>query len=826
MFGSKFFEFLADLTIRHRGRVLTAAAVLVVLASWGAARVRFNPELLAFLPEHNDEVRKFRRVVDTVGAIDRHVVVVKVPAGTDPEEVTPLIEELAGSYRSLPVVTRVEYRAPTFTFFENLIGKAALLLEPDEVSRLKEKLSASAIAESMEQNRLLLSTPQSTLTKRVVQSDPLRLHTIVAPRLRTAYGAAIDLSTGYILSEDRSTFVLIVTPSRPAHELPFARQLMRHAKAIEQAARGSGIAAEIVYAGAYAITAEDADLIRDDMLENVAFSFFGVLALFLYAFRRLSAIGYAAIPMGLAILLTFGLASITVDELNAASAGFAALLAGLGIDFITVLYERYVEERGRGQRVAESVYAMVTSTMPGVALAGFTTAATFYGFLFTDFRGMTQMGFLTGTGILLFLLSAAFVLPSLLVAREKDSAVPPRVPFHVFGTSRVMRFSMQHPRAVLFFWAAFMIVMPLLALRLEFDDDVAALRPAGNRGVAAQEYLAARFGRSFDFVMLVAEGTSVDAVMRRSEEALPLLDALVRRGTIGGYQSLSAVVPSEARQRDVIEQIREIDAAAVTADLSRAAIASGFRAGAFDSFAANLKKALAVREPLSPIDIDEDLTARFLQRTEKGWLAVTYLYPRERWARRVAPELKALEGEGLFLTGVNVVSSALREIARADAIRATLIGTGIVFVLLSIGFRSAGRAALVFIPFVAGSAGMLGLMAILGLAFNFINMFVGLMLAGVGTDYGVYILQRYLESPDDFRNTVPLTGKAVVMAALTTIVGYGSFMLSRYPGLQSLGYAATAGVGLSALAAISLLPAILSAFGQKRTSAPVVQRSK
>lgn len=824
--GSKFFEFVADLTIRHRGRVLLVAAVLAALAAWGATRVRLNPELLAFLPEHSEEVRKFRRVVGVLGAIDRHVVVVKVPATADPEELTPLIEELAARYRSLKVVTSVEYRAPGFTVPENLIEKAALLLEPDEVSQLKEKLSASAIAESMEQNRLMLSTPQSAVTKGIVQNDPLRLHTVIAPKLRKAYGATVDLSGGYILSADRSTFVLIVTPSRPAHELPFARRLMRHARDIERSALRSGIAAEIAYAGGYAIAAEDADLIRDDMLENVVFSFFGVLALFLYAFRRVSAIGYAAIPMGLAILLTFGLASVTVDELTAASAGFAALLAGLGIDFITVLYERYVEERGRGQRVAESVHAMVTSTMPGVALAGITTAATFYGFLFTDFRGMTQMGFLTGTGILLFLLSAAFVLPSLLVARERDSGIAPRAPFHVFGVSRLMRLSMQHPRAVLFLWAAFLMAMPPLALRLEFDDDVAALRPAGNRGVAAQEYLAEKFGRSFDFVMLVAEGTSVDAVMRRSEGALPLLDALVRRGAIGGYQSLSSLVPSEARQRDVIERIREIDAAAVTADLSQAAIASGFRAGAFDSFARNLEKALAVREPLSPLDIDEDLTARFLRRTEKGWLAVTYLYPRERWGRRVAPELKALEGEGLFLTGVNVVSSALREIARADAIRATLIGTGIVFVLLWIGFRSAARAALVFIPFIAGSAGMLGLMATLGLTFNFINIFVGLMLAGVGTDYGVYILQRFLESPDDFRTTLPLTGKAVVMAALTTIVGYGSFMLSRYPGLQSLGYAATAGVGLSALAAISLLPAILSAFKQKRTSAPVVQRPK
>ena len=41
------------------------------------------------------------------------------------------------------------------------------------------------------------------------------------------------------------------------------------------------------------------------------------------------------------------------------------------------------------------------------------------------------------------------------------------------------------------------------------------------------------------------------------------------------------------------------------------------------------------------------------------------------------------------------------------------------------------------------------------------------------------------------------------------IVGYGSFAISHYPGLRSIGYASTFGIGLSGLAAITLLPAIL-----------------
>jgi len=104
---------------------------------------------------------------------------------------------------------------------------------------------------------------------------------------------------------------------------------------------------------------------------------------------------------------------------------------------------------------------------------------------------------------------------------------------------------------------------------------------------------------------------------------------------------------------------------------------------------------------------------------------------------------------------------------------------------------------------------MLGLMALLGLEFNFMNIFVGLMIIGVATDYAIYMLQRYQEDPAAFRASAHETGKAIVMAALTAIVGYGSFAFSHYPGLRSIGYASTFGIGLSGLAAITLLPAML-----------------
>ena len=61
-------------------------------------------------------------------------------------------------------------------------------------------------------------------------------------------------------------------------------------------------------------------------------------------------------------------------------------------------------------------------------------------------------------------------------------------------------------------------------------------------------------------------------------------------------------------------------------------------------------------------------------------------------------------------------------------------------------------------------------------------------------------------------------GKGVVLAALTTLVGFGSLVLSGYPGLRSMGAVALMGVGFSALIALTLMPVVLQKLLPKRGS--------
>lgn len=823
---------LARLCLRHSKQIVIVALVLAAGALAAASGISFDPDLLNLIPQNNRQVNEFRKVLREMGTVDNHIVVLHMPPGRDVHEYDSLIDAIAAGYRNSPRIEDGQYKLPNpLDFVEIILPRALLFLTTDELNTVAEKLSDEAIRESVLRNRALLQTPQSFAIKQLIQFDPFNLAPVFLKKFQGASGGfRIDTSSGYYLSTDRSMLLMLTKPKHPAQDVPFAKALLAEAAMIEgraladfrdNAPAGTPLP-KIVHTGGYEIAVGDAELIRHDVVVNIVGSFVGVVALFVYGFRRPLSIVYAAAPMALGLALTFGVAGVVYGQLSSASAGFAALLAGLGIDFITVLYGRYVDERNRGATMAHGLIVAMRTSLPGIFIAAITTAATFYAFLVTDFRGMTQLGFLTGTGILFFLICVAFLLPALIVLSERRGTKrAPKLYLHSFGSDRLIDIAVDRPKAMIGIWVIFVAICGVLALGIRFSDNIQDLRAKGNPGVLNQAAVSQKFGQSFDFMMYVVEAPSLESVLDRTRAAARDLDPLVADKTIGSYQSMATFVPPPDQQRAVMDELRNgredrFNLARINRTFRDALAANGFRPDAYDNYLRLFSQSLAPREPVSIVNLDNEdlrrLTTRFVKRAGNVWISVIYVYPAgQKWPREVPPKLLAVAAKhpGDVLTGVNLVSGTLRRIVKADAVRATLIGFVFVAALMALSFRNLKMVLCAFVPFVAGATGMLGLMAVLNLEFNFMNIFVALMIIGCATDYAVYMQQRYLENPAAFAQTAHETGKAVVMAALTTIVGYGSFALSHYPGLRSIGYASTFGIGLSGLAAITLLPAIL-----------------
>jgi predicted RND superfamily exporter protein len=145
----------------------------------------------------------------------------------------------------------------------------------------------------------------------------------------------------------------------------------------------------------------------------------------------------------------------------------------------------------------------------------------------------------------------------------------------------------------------------------------------------------------------------------------------------------------------------------------------------------------------------------------------------------------------------------------------------IVIVLLS-DFRNLGRTLVALSPLAMGVTLALGILGLFGVALNPANMIAFPLVLGVGVDNGVHLLHDYLSVKAEGRHLVSQAiGRGVLVKALTTIIGFGTLMISSQRGLAGLGFCLTLGVACCMVTALVFLPAVLEMTGrrsQKRTA--------
>ena len=103
-----------------------------------------------------------------------------------------------------------------------------------------------------------------------------------------------------------------------------------------------------------------------------------------------------------------------VGALNLISVAFAVLFVGIGVDFGIQFSVRYRAERYKEPQFDKALAQAAAKAGRPLALAAAATAAGFYSFLPTDYRGVSELGLIAGTGMFIAFFAAITVLPALL----------------------------------------------------------------------------------------------------------------------------------------------------------------------------------------------------------------------------------------------------------------------------------------------------------------------------------------------------------------------------------------------------------------------------
>lgn len=685
----------------------------------------------------------------------------------------------------------------------------------------------------------------------------------------SAFGTSVGGSTRQIiLLQPRLDFGKLV-PGRAAME------------AIHAEAEALGLTADqgvtVRLTGSAALASEELESVQEGMGWVGLVSFLLVSALLWIGLRSVRLAVYLVVTLVCGLVWTAGFATAVIGYLNLISVAFAVLFIGLGVDYGLHLVLRFREENARLDDPAAAMTAAISTIGPALTLCAITGIISFFSFLPTAYDGLSELGLISGVGLIIGLFANITVTVALIalwpppvakverrtVSRPTGAAAAAAAAAAPAGPrgSFVERHAVGIVAAALITGVA---SVPVVA-ELRFDSDPMNLRDPDTESVQAFRDLMADEETRDDRAVVLAE--SLEAANRLAQK-VDQLDVVAKTVTLSDYvprdqedklaaietagllllpvlmapQQPPEVAPEALRDAlaGLLEPLDKVIAAPdAAAELATAAVDLKKSVGAFmatdpdDDRIRALDRALVGRlvsrlddlalaleaEPVTVDDLPETLRDRMVAADGTARLEI---YPK-RDVRD--PDIRrefvtAIQEITPYVTGTPATIMAAGDaVVRAILEAALYAAIGIVIVLV-ISLRSIIATVLVLIPL--GLAALLtGATAVaIGMPLNFANVIVLPLLFGLGVDSGIHIVMR---SREHRAGASALGGtstpRAVIFSGLTTIGSFCSLSISSHVGTSSMGVLLTLTLLWTLVCTLIVLPALLVLVQRRRPKA-------
>ena len=175
-----------------------------------------------------------------------------------------------------------------------------------------------------------------------------------------------------------------------------------------------------------------------------------------------------------------------------------------------------------------------------------------------------------------------------------------------------------------------------------------------------------------------------------------------------------------------------------------------------------------------------------------------------------------------YITGLPAVTYLISNNMEADLINLIPLVLLVVILILYLSFRRLGGVILPLLTIIISIVWTMGLMSLLGISLSMLDTIIPVLLVAVGSAYGIHIISHYYdeiriknfklnetEHIELILSTVKRIGKPVLLAGLTTIIGFGSLISSNVIPMKTFGTFTAIGVGFALLVSITLIPALL-----------------
>ncbi|MGJ7552574.1 MMPL family transporter [Variovorax sp. RB3P1] len=652
------------------------------------------------------------------------------------------------------------------------------------------QFTAEGLRDAINETLSMLGTPAGNAIKPLLDRDPTGETQRIAMELVPA--SAPRSEDGVWMSRTAPRALMISTTRAAGSDLDAqAVAIARVQSAYQAATREMGASApKLLLSGPPVFSVMSRDKIKTEAIHLAVVGGIVMGGLLLLAFASPRALVIAFLPVATGVVIGTASVSLVFGSVHGLTLGFGSTLIGETVDY-AIYYLIQARQVGAGAVAGTGWQRWRDLNWPTVRLGLLTSVCGFAALVFSGFPGLAQLGVFSIAGLVSAALATRYVLPVL----APDGATGMGMRKYMAQMAGALVRGLPRLR-----WPLAVLGVAALGLVLWqgghlWRADLGAMSPVPKAAQQLDETLRNDIGASDGGVLVVAYGDDEQSALRHTEAAAARLDALVDKGELIGYETVTRVLPSVETQTARIASLPSSEILrANLAEATKGMPLPASRLGPFVDDIEAARKLLPVqRADLSSGPLASVVNTLMYERPGGGWGTLVVLHPGKTF------DQGRLEAALAGLPEVQVVDVG-RELAGLyqrylhEAFVQVLLGALAVVVLLGIYLRSWRRLLAVCQPLLFAVVLVLGGMAVLQSALGILHLVGLLLIVAVGSNYALFFDQLRTTGRADEDTLASL-----MLANLTTVVSFGLIAISDIPALSSIGRVVAPGALLALL---------------------------
>lgn len=808
---TQFFIGLYDYFERHKILFYLSLISCVLLMGFFALQVRFEENITQFFPDTKDSQNTIK-VFDNLKIKDKIIIMLSSADTCHRVEPDSLIEaagrlqqtltEKAGGTLIKGIFAQVD---------QSLIGGATdfvyehlpLFLTDTDYQRFDSLLTEKGIQAIMQKNYTNLLSPAGIALRSYILRDPLGLGSEALKHLQDfQLEANYEIYDEHIFSKDGSTLLMFITPVFSTGSTGKNDELIKILEEELQHVQGESPTIRAEYFGGPSVGVYNARQIKKDTILTSSLALLIIIVFISLVFKRKRSIPLIITPVLFGGLFALFLIFFIKGSISAIAVGAGSAVMGIALSYSIHMLAH--------QNHVSTVQQLIKEIAYPLTVGSFTTIGAFMGLIFTSSDLLRDFGLFASLALVGTTLFCLIYLPHFLKGQAdvKQGRVLRII-------EKINAYSYEKNKWLVGGILLITIICLFTSQKVGFNNDMMSLNYEPQHLKQSEEKLMQLFDSDEKTVLFVSVGKDMNQATETYAITNQKLSTLKDQGLIKDYASASQFLISPQEQQLRLKRWKDYwtdeKQQQIRKQLETAATEYRFRPGSFDPFYQWLNQPFGEYHYTAQ---EDDLSGKLLNEWQTSADSITMLISQIRISDQnketVYQNFSKAQDVVIFDRSyfANKWVSAIND----DFYLILYISSFLIFFALWFSYGRIELTLMSFLPMLVSWVIILGLMGILGIEFNIINIILSTFIFGIGDDFSIFIMDGLQNKYRTGQKVLNSHKTAIFFSAFTTVVGMGALVFAKHPALQSISLISILGMIAVVLVAYTIQPLIFRFF--------------